>query len=112
MVTCAKYTRSAIHNDVSVNVPLVLEQHSGPDFRPLNSPCNISDPDIAILIPSKIFNFRKFKLFKVSKIYYILLHCEIIPTICENNKLKVKVSNPTYGDMKINASFNFGTISI
>lgn len=96
-------TQGAIHNDVSVNVPLVLEQHSGPDFRPLNSPCNISDPDINYINTfKKIFNFRKFKLFKVSKIYYILLHCEIIPTICENNKLKVKVSNPTYGDMKIN----------
>lgn len=38
--------KGAIHNDVSVNVPLVLEQHGGPDFRPLNFPWNISDPDI------------------------------------------------------------------
>lgn len=38
--------KGAIHNDVSANVPLVLEQHSGLDFRLLNFPCNISDPDI------------------------------------------------------------------
>lgn len=68
--------KGAIHNDVSVNVSLGLEQHGGRGhgFRALNFPRNTtSDPDVNytfkdILIP------EQFKLPKVAKVYYIPLY--------------------------------------